>query len=193
MRVVRDLHGNDLDVVLAGQFEHPGQAALAVPLEGVGIGAWLVGTHARALLPVLLERLHHGFHVFRRVHGAQPGKHVEVVLAEAHPVVVEIGGPLVVMVAPEHAVLLGDAYHALHAGQAGHVLNLQGSRVANQVDLGQDLLGAFLVMHPALYVFQVGQEFEQLPVLGTILVGVRGQDQNHRVFFLLLLISETLA
>ncbi len=50
------LHGNDPDVVLARQLKHPGQAARAVPLERVGVGARLVGAHTGALLAIVLQR-----------------------------------------------------------------------------------------------------------------------------------------
>ena len=48
MGIVQNLHGDDLDPVLAGQLEDPGETVGAVTLEGIRAGSWFVGSHAGA-------------------------------------------------------------------------------------------------------------------------------------------------
>ena len=67
-------------------------------LEGIGIGAWLIGTHARAVLAVGLQRFQHDFNMLGRVHRAQAGEDMQCVLAKMHPVVVKAAGPPLVPV-----------------------------------------------------------------------------------------------
>ena len=54
VRLVRHLHRDDADAVLAGELEHEGQAVGPVALEVVGAGARLVGARARGDDAVLL-------------------------------------------------------------------------------------------------------------------------------------------
>jgi hypothetical protein len=72
-----------------------------------------------------MHRLHHYLDMFAVVHCAQSGKHVQRVLAEAHAVVLEMSGSLVVLVPPQDTVLLGNPHRALDAGQVLHVLDLE--------------------------------------------------------------------
>ena len=75
------------------------------------------GTRMGALKPVLLEPLHHQFHMFTRVHRAQAGKDVERVLTETNTVVLEVRRTPVVPVAPQDPVFLLDTYYALDPRQ----------------------------------------------------------------------------
>ena len=119
-----------------------GQAALAVALERVRVRARLVRAHARRRLPERRERREHRLDVLRRVDGAEPGEDVQVVLRELDAVVREAARAPVVLVAADDAVLLRHAHDALDAGQDGDVLDGEAVRVADEVDLGDGLLGA---------------------------------------------------
>ena len=104
--LVRDLHRDDADAVLARLLEDPRKAALAVALEGVRVRARLVGAHARVSLPEGCERREHRLGVLRRVDGAEPGEDVQSVLRELDAVVREAARAPVVLVAADDAVLL---------------------------------------------------------------------------------------
>ncbi len=132
-----DFHGDHLDPVLASQFEHIRQAVLAVALERIGAGAWLVGTHACTHLAVFLQGFHHGLDVFRRVDGAQAGEYMQGILSKAYTVVVEPGRAPVILVATQHPVFFRDPHHALDAGQVLHLFECQCGRITDQVDLGE--------------------------------------------------------
>lgn len=105
--LMRDLHRDHADSVLAGQFERVRKAAPAETLESVRAAPGFVGAHPGADLPLALERLHHGLDTLAAVHGAEPGENVEVVWREGHPVVLEARGPVVILVAAQDPVLLG--------------------------------------------------------------------------------------
>ena len=108
-------------------------------------------------------RVLQGLHIFRDmlggIDGAQAGEDVQVVLAETHTIVFEVGRTVVIVMATKDAVFLGHAHHPLHAGQTRHVLKLQRGRVAYEIDLGQCLLCAYFVVYPGRDVRQVGQMF----------------------------------
>ena len=113
MRLVRHLHGDDADAVLAGQLEQPRQAGGAEPLEVVRRGARLVGAGARGDDAVLGERAEGRLDAGRRVDGAQPGEHVQRVLREGDAVVLEAERLELAAVAADGAELLGDAHDLL--------------------------------------------------------------------------------
>lgn len=139
-------HRDDADIVLAGKLKNPGQAGRAVSLERVGTRARFVGTHARALLTMFLERLHHDFHMFGRVNSAQAGEYMQVILAEAHPIVIESLLPIFFAVASEDAVALLYAHCTLHAGKRCHGFLGQTRSITEQVYLRQDLALAVYIM-----------------------------------------------
>src|SRR5579859_1804241 len=90
VRFVGDFHGDDAYAMFAGQFEYIRQTTLAVTLERVRAGAWLVSTHAGALLAVFLQRAHHDIDMFAGVHRAKAGKNMQRVLAKAQTMIIEI-------------------------------------------------------------------------------------------------------
>ena len=145
-----DFHGDYPDAIFSRQLEHPGQARRPMALEGIGIGARLVGAHAGADLTVIAQGAHHALHMLGGVHRAQASQHMQRVLPELHAVVDEFTGPAVVPMASQDTVGLGHPHHPIHARQHGHFGFLQGSGLADQIDFGEDLLGAFFLVHPPL-------------------------------------------
>ena len=165
MILVRDLHRDHLDAVLAGQRENVRQAFFAVALKRIGIGSRLVRAHPRANLTVLAKRPQHQFDMLRRIHGAETGKHVEIVLPEPDAVVFERRRPVVVLVPPQDPVALRNPHDAFHARQGLHLVDGQARRIADEINLGQRLLGAVNVMNPALNIGQVAHRAHQALIL----------------------------
>jgi len=126
-----------------------------------------------------LQGLHHGFHVPGRVHGAQAGEDVEIVLAEMHAIGLELEPGLLIAMTADDPVFLGDADHALDGGKPGHVFHGQARGVADEIDLGQGLLRAPDLMGAGLDVGQAGEVCHQCPVLGRIGRGVGFENEYH--------------
>ncbi len=70
----QDLHGNDFDPVLAGQIKKPGQTIRSMPLEIIGTGPGLVGTHSGRYYPQTLQEFEGLLRMFKCVNSARSGK-----------------------------------------------------------------------------------------------------------------------
>ena len=149
VRFVRNLHGDDFDSVLSGEFEHVWQAFGPESLECIRVGARFVGAHASANLAVIPERLHHRVDRLRRIDRAETGENVEAVLSELDAVVLERRWSIIALLVPaEHAIGLRNANRLLDARQDLHLLQRQRGSVADEIDLGQRDLGADLAVDP---------------------------------------------
>ena len=177
--LVGDLHRDHADAVLARLLEDPREAALPVALEGVGIRPGLVRAHARRRPAEGREGGEHRVGVLGRVHGAQPGKDVQVVLRELDAVVREAARAPVVLVPPDDAVLLRDADDALDARQDGDVLDGEAVRVADEVDLGDGLLGAADLVDLDLDAGQAREGVQQVLLGGGVLRGGFVDEDDH--------------
>src|SRR4051812_40015263 len=118
-----NLHGDDADAVLSGQFKYERQTVFSVPLERIRTGARLVSAHARALLALFLQCTHHDVDMLRRIHCTQPGEHMQGVLTETQALIIEVRLPVIALVTPEHAEFFRDAYDPFNAWQAFHLVD----------------------------------------------------------------------
>ena len=84
--------------------------------------------------------------------------------------------------AAEDAVFLGHAHHAVHAREALDLGFVERGGVADEVDFGQGLLGADLLVHAGLDVRLVGEVVEHLAVLGAVVADVGFEDDDHSLF-----------
>src|SRR5690349_20409594 len=100
-----DLHGDHLDAVFARKLEYIRQTGLAMSLERIRAGARLVCPHAGTYLAIFTQCLHHQLDMLQRIHCAQSRENVERILPETYSVVVEMRRAVVILVAPEYAVL----------------------------------------------------------------------------------------
>ncbi len=82
--------------------------------------------------------------------------------------------------APDDAVLLGDADDALDAGQDRDVLEDEAVRVADEVDLGDGLLGAADPVDAHLDAGQAREGVEELLLGGRVLRGRLVDEDDHR-------------
>ena len=126
-----------------------------------------------------MKRAEHRLDVLVRVHGAEAREDVQVVLRELDAVVREAARAPVVLVAPEDAVFLRHAHDALDAGQRPDVLEGEAMRVADEVHLGDRLLGA---LHAVDFHFDVGQapqRVEELALSGGVRREGGVEDDDH--------------
>ena len=161
---VGNLHGHHLDAMLARLLEHPGQAALTVALEGIGVGAGLVGAHAGANFAGVFQRLHHLLNVLGYIHRAQAGKDIQVVLAELHAVVGETALAIVIFMAAQNPVVIGNANGPFNRRQGFDFFLVQGLGIAQQVNLGQPLAGALNLVNANAHAGQVFQVMHGLAI-----------------------------
>ncbi len=74
MLLSQDLHGNDFDPVLAGQIKDPWQTIRSMPLEIIGAGPGLVGTHSGRYYPHTLQKFEGLLRMFKCVNSARSWK-----------------------------------------------------------------------------------------------------------------------
>ena len=79
----------------------------------------------------------------------------------------------------EDAIVLRHPHHPFDTGQTLHVLDLQCLGVADEVDLGQGLFGAALLVHTYLHPLQSGQMIHQALIFGAFQFCIGIQYQNH--------------
>ena len=149
-------------------------------LERIGVGPGLVGAHARAHLAVVSQGTQHGLDVLACIHRAQAGEDLQAVLPETHAVVLEVARPRVALVPAEDPILLRDPHHAFHDLEALDLLAVQGRGVADEIDLGQGLLGADLDVGARPDRGQRREMLHEPLVFLVVLVGVGVQDDDHR-------------
>ena len=121
LRLVRDLHGDNFNSVLARQLKNVRQTFLAMALKRVRTGARFVGAHAGADLFGITQSAHHQIDVLLRIDRAQSGEHMQRVLAKAQSSVIEMRRPVIVSVPADDAVFFRNAHDPLDARQAFHV------------------------------------------------------------------------
>ena len=86
---------------------------------------------------------------------------------------------MVVLVAAEDPIFLGDAYHPVHAGKLAHVVGVQRRGVADQVDFGEHLFLAANLVNAMADAVQALETVDQTAELGAFGIALGVQYQDH--------------
>ena len=98
------------------------------------------------------------------IHRAQAGKDIQVVLAELHAVVGETALAIVIFMAAQNPVVIGNANGPLNRRQGFYFFLVQGLGIAQQVNLGQPLAGALDFVNANAHARQVFQVMHGLAI-----------------------------
>src|SRR2546423_1303750 len=108
---------------------------------------------------------------------------MQIILAESHPVVLEMARPGIIFVPAEDPILPRDAHYPLNDLKGFNLLTIYRGGITDQIDLRQGLLYPNLFMGTATDVRQAPQLVEELQVLGIVFIRIRMKDDDHGLPF----------